>query len=209
MASLRNRTSTSDGHIIITGTGRAGTTFLVQLFTALGFSTGFSLEEALSRVDEISKAGLEVELGDEQKPYVIKSPWFADHLSESLRAGRIDIHAAIIPIRDLYEAAESRRRVYREAERRGLNPLTHPGTLWHTNEPHKQEEKLALQFYKAVFPLIQFEIPTFFVEFPRLVRDPPYLFKSIAPLMEDHGVNFSEYIGAHKKVADPDIVHTF
>jgi hypothetical protein len=30
-------------HILISGTGRAGTTFLVQLFTALGFDTGFDL----------------------------------------------------------------------------------------------------------------------------------------------------------------------
>lgn len=29
-------------HIIISGTGRAGATFLVQLFTALGIDTGFT-----------------------------------------------------------------------------------------------------------------------------------------------------------------------
>jgi hypothetical protein len=39
------------GRILISGTGRSGTTLLVQYFTALGFDTGFTLEQALSRVD--------------------------------------------------------------------------------------------------------------------------------------------------------------
>jgi hypothetical protein len=36
---------------VITGTGRAGTSFLVQLFSALGFDTGYSMEEAFDDVD--------------------------------------------------------------------------------------------------------------------------------------------------------------
>src|SRR5690349_8801831 len=48
VAPVRDRVSTDDGRIIIAGTGRAGTTFLIQLFTALGFGTGFSIEESLT-----------------------------------------------------------------------------------------------------------------------------------------------------------------
>ena len=54
-----DRKSAADGHILIGGTGRAGTTLLVQWFTVMGFDTGFSVEEALDRVDPISNAGLE------------------------------------------------------------------------------------------------------------------------------------------------------
>jgi hypothetical protein len=134
----RSRTDASQGRIIITGTGRAGTTLLVQLFTALGFDTGFSLEEALIGVDSISHAGLERELLDEANPYVIKSPWFAGKLLAALEAEQIRISAAIVPMRDLFSAAESRRRATEEAARRGLDASLQPGGLWLTQDPAKQ-----------------------------------------------------------------------
>lgn len=50
----RDRRSTDDGHILIGGTGRAGTTLLVRWFTALGFDTGFTPEEVAGRRSAIS-----------------------------------------------------------------------------------------------------------------------------------------------------------
>jgi hypothetical protein len=206
---LRDRVSAARGKIIIAGTGRTGTTFLVQLFTALGFGTGYSLEESLNFVDDISRAGLESALVGEATPYVIKSPWFADQLAEALRYQRIDIYAALLPIRDLFSAAESRRRVYREASSRNLDPLTHPGSLWYTDKPDNQEDALARQFYKTIFPLIQFEVPIYFLELPRLIRDPVYLFRKLRPLMSDHNVDQSEFLRAHRITARPELVHDF
>lgn len=55
-------------HIIISGTGRAGTTFLVQYLTAVGLNTGFSIEEAVNNADHISHAGLETNLLDINNP---------------------------------------------------------------------------------------------------------------------------------------------
>jgi hypothetical protein len=205
----RSRTSVADGQIIITGTGRAGTTYLVQLFSALGFDTGFSPAEAMTNVDEISNAGLEGSLFDNCHPYVIKSPWLADYLVDALENERIKIYAAIIPLRDLFAAAESRRRVYHEAQRRGIDPLAQPGSLWHTKNPAEQEDKLARQLYKAVYALIRFDIPTFFLEFPRLVEDPDYQFRKLARLMKDHEVSEAEFLIAHRKVARPHIIHKF
>lgn len=209
MTDPRSRTSAANGRIIITGTGRAGTTFLVQLFSALGFDTGFSLEEAVSNVDAFSHAGLERALVDETNPYVIKSPWFADQLSEALANRRVRIYAAIVPVRDLFEAAESRRTVYSEAQARGIDPLGHPGTLWHTDKPKEQEDRLARQFYKAVFPLIKYDVPTIFLEFPRIVKDEVYLFRKLATIMLDHQVSLPEFSIAHAKVAKPDVIHKF
>lgn len=56
---MRSRQGPHADHILIGGTGRAGTTLLVQYFTALGFDTGFTLDQAMQRVDSISRAGLE------------------------------------------------------------------------------------------------------------------------------------------------------
>jgi hypothetical protein len=65
----RDRVSTAHGRIIIAGTGRAGTTFLVQMLTALGFGTGFARDQSFQEVDEISHSGLEKALVDEDNPY--------------------------------------------------------------------------------------------------------------------------------------------
>lgn len=43
--------------ILITGTGRAGTSFLIELFTNLGFETGFKPEEIKDYKFSIGRAG--------------------------------------------------------------------------------------------------------------------------------------------------------
>lgn len=209
MSTLRNRTSVENGRIIIAGTGRAGTTFLVQLFTALGFNTGFSLQEAIETVDEISNAGLERPLLSDDNPYVIKSPWFADQLSEVLEKQKIKIYMALIPIRGLFEAAESRRRVHFEAVAKGNDPAMQPGGLWYTTNPSAQESILATQLYNTIYPLVKFDVGMVFLEFPRLVSDKSYLFGKLLSLLEDHGVTYSEFAAGHARVARPEIVHTF
>ena len=203
----RSRTNAENGRIVITGTGRAGTTFLMQLFAALGFDTGYSLAQAIAAVDETSHAGLEQHFVDSRdNPYVIKSPWFAEQLLETLDSHCINIYAAIIPVRDLFEAAESRRKVYYAALSTGLDPLRHPGSLMLTNRPSNQEDVLATLFYKTVNALVKHEINTVFVEFPRFVLDCDYLFRRLAWLLEDHGIDFSEFAEAHRRVARPDLI---
>ena len=205
----RDRSSTVDGRIIITGTGRAGTTFLVQLFTALGFNTGFTREETSSVIDEISYAGLERALVDDLNPYVIKSPWFADYLESALDDGKVKISAALIPIRSLFDAAESRRRVYWELRRRGMDPHGAPGSLWHVQQPSEQEGVLATQFYKIIFALVKGEVPVYIMEFPRLARDGAYLFRKLELLLNDHGVSHSEFLSAYADTVRPELIHEF
>src|SRR5258706_14981308 len=71
-------------HIIISGTGRAGTTFLIQLLTELGLDTGFPKGLTL---DLNSRAGMELDIRDPHAPYVIKSPWLCDYLDDVLKEG--------------------------------------------------------------------------------------------------------------------------
>jgi hypothetical protein len=47
-------------HVIISGTGRAGTTFLGQLLTALKLDTGFY--NPFADIDPISNAGMEFDI---------------------------------------------------------------------------------------------------------------------------------------------------
>src|SRR5689334_19108131 len=96
-------------HLIISGTGRAGTTFLVQLFTALGLDTGFS--DLQSAIYENCNAGMEKDIHLPDAPYIIKTPWLCDYLDEVLENNDRVIDHAIVPVRDLYAAAQSRRDV--------------------------------------------------------------------------------------------------
>ena len=48
-------------HVVITGTGRAGTTFLVELLTALGMDTGYDVDDLPTRKSTVARAGLEHE----------------------------------------------------------------------------------------------------------------------------------------------------
>ncbi len=196
-------------HILIGGTGRAGTTLLVQLFTALGFDTGYTLHEALSHVDPIAQAGLEVNLRKGKLHQVVKAPALADHINELLTRPDFDVEAAIVPMRDLYAAAESRRRVHREAASRGRDPLKQPGALWKTDKPSEQEAMLTLQFFRFLQPLVANDIPIYLLDFPRFTNDPEYLYRVLRPLLSAHAVNRAAFDEALALVVRKDLVHNF
>lgn len=205
---VQSRTSAADGHILISGTGRAGTTVLVQYFTALGFDTGFTLDQAVRKVDPISTAGLEHQL-DQVIPYVSKSPLYTDTLGAHLDDGSLRVKCCLVPMRDLYSAAESRRRVHRDAAAAGMDASSHRGTLWKTTDPSEQEEKLAVQFYQLIYELARRRIPLLLLIFPTLVRSAAELFERLHPLLAAHGVTRAESDAAWARVVDPALVHDF
>jgi len=185
---------------------------LVQLFTALGFDTGYDLTTALSgpEIDTISQAGLERIEGGRTTPYVIKSPIYADLLPPLLNSGTIRLRAVILPMRDLFSAAQSRIRVTQEAVAAGGSLETeHPGGMWLTRTPEDQESKLALQFYKIMQVLTAFDIAPITMEFPKLARDATYLRARLAPVLDAHGVSCAEFDAAFVRVVRPERIHDF
>jgi hypothetical protein len=204
------RASTEDGHILIGGTGRAGTTLLVQYFTALGFDTGFTLDEALNRVDPLARAGLEHSLERGNLPYVSKSPWYSRNLAAHLDSGELAVRCCIIPMRDLFSAAESRREVSRQAES-ASGTAKHPGGLTHPGKqgPQRQEARLARQFYELVHTLLERQIPFYFLRFPEFARGEADLFDSLRPLLDQHGVSRQESDEALSRVLRPELINDF
>ena len=211
-----DRTSAADGHLLIGGTGRAGTTLLVQWFTVMGFDTGFTVEEALGRVDPISNAGLEhslsrtLEIG-ERLPYVAKSPWFGPKIGDYIERGDLRVRAAILPLRSLAEAAESRRQVSKRAAEAGQDPLKHPGGILGGGRPgaaKKQEQQLARRFYDLVHTLVTHDVPTFFLRFPEFARGEQDPYVALEPLLHAHGVTHDEASDAFARVVRPDLIHT-
>ncbi len=198
------------GHLIISGTGRSGTTFLVQYLTAIGLDTGFTLDEALQGPDDISRGGLEHSLGgSEPLPDVVKSPWLVDELPAALQERRISVRRALIPVRDLHDAAESRRRVFSAAQAQGRDPLNHPGTIWRTTEPDEQEAALAVAMYHLLETLARHRIPVTLLPFPEIVHDHEALFVALSPELQAHGISRSRSLEAFDKVVNPAFVHSF
>jgi hypothetical protein len=84
--------------------------------------------------------------------------------------------------------------------------MRQPGTLWLTNMPTEQENILAIQLYKTIYPLAKYEINTILIEFPRLVQDSNYLFRNLHWLLEEHGVSAAEFADAYRQVARPELI---
>ena len=60
-------------HFVITGTGRTGTTFLIELLTNLGLETGFRPAELSSKKSKNARAGFEHDMRSKDCPYIIKA----------------------------------------------------------------------------------------------------------------------------------------
>ncbi len=90
-------------HALIAGTGRAGTSFLVDFLGACGFETGDA------PWFERARAGVERTLdpGDPTLPYVIEDPALG-HYCEQLDLAEFTIDVLIVPVRELSLAAASR-----------------------------------------------------------------------------------------------------
>lgn len=187
-------------HLIISGTGRAGTTFLMQLLTELGLDTGFS--QANSDINPDCNAGMEWNIKHPNAPYVVKNPVLSKDLKELLEAGNVAVDYAILPIRDLFAAAESRRTVQRDAKGRNV-----PGGLIMTENPGDQEAVLATQLHHLIHLLAKHDVPMIWLHFPRLVEDPAYLYGKLKPLVPDH--NLETFTQAFRAVSRPELVHVF
>ncbi len=190
-------------HLLISGTGRAGTTFLMQLLTKLGLDTGFS--STTEDVHSSCNAGMEWNIDDifrGRAPYVVKNPALCEHIDEILETPGIAVDCMLIPIRNLYESAESRRKNFRESgNRKAL------GALWLTKNPKKQEQALAVYFHHLVYSLTKHDIPMVLLQFPRIVKDPEYLYGKLSHCLS--GRTYEEFLRAFKDVSRPELVNAF
>jgi hypothetical protein len=191
-------------HLIISGTGRAGTTFLVQLLTKLGLDTGFP--DPSSGIWANCNAGMELDIRLPDAPYVIKNPRLCGYLDEVLSQGDVIIDHALIPIRDLESAAESRRAVARKAGPASARGEV-PGGLWDTDTPEQQEEALAVHFHRLIETVTKHGIPSTLLDFPRFIHDPKYLYAMIGFVVA--GTGYERFLEAFRAVARPELVHDF
>ena len=190
-------------HILISGTGRAGTTFLVRLLGELGEDIGFLNPE--QSIDPISHAGLEIDLLTIPLPRVIKSPFACEKLAVALERKLYKVDHCLVPMRDLFAAAESRRRINRIHGNSDSNQWS--GGIWDAEKPEEQENALAHKLYSLMLTLAQYSIPLTLLGFPRLVNDGEYLWKCLSPVFPR--IKESNFSSVFANLAHPEWVNQF
>ena len=175
-------------HAVISGTGRAGTSFLVRFLAECGVPT-VDLES--SGFDPVARAGCERSLLDADGIYLVKDPWLHEYLYR-IDLTRTSIDALILPVRNLRIAALSRVRRERAAAL-GSSPRlsdwdshgTVPGGTINSLSVIDQERLLAVGLARIIEWAAENTIPMFLLHFPRLVDDREYLIDTLWPWLAD------------------------
>lgn len=202
-------------HLLIAGTGRAGTSFLVRFFHALGLDTHIGRKGDKASWFEGASAGFEdvlVEGVNVPAPYVVKSPSITEFIAPLLARDDITIDGVIIPIRNLMDAATSRcvqeiSAMHTKSPWMARQPRTWttwghvPGGVLVSTDPHNQAQILAVGFFNLIEQLVAAEIPMHFLSFPRIIDDANYIVDKLAQFIPA-GITTDQAIAAHASVAD-------
>lgn len=150
---------------------------------------------------------MEKDIRHPNAPYIVKSPWLCDYIDEVLSNEKIIIDHAIIPIRDLYSSAESRRFVSEKHKNNEIPINQIKGGLLHTKIPKNQENVLANHFYRLVYYLTSNEIPITFIHFPKFSNDPIYLYYKLNKIFKIN--NNKRFLMSFNKLDRPELIHNF
>lgn len=145
--------------IIITGTGRSGTTFLVHLLTAMGYNTGFDINNIAPHMNP-SNGGLET--GD-LKAHIVKNCNFCFELPKYSQ--QWDIKHVFVCVRELYRTVKSR-------EKHG----TAGGGFWKAGDKWQQKTVHLEATTQLIYDLSHLDIPFTLINFNKMMNDSWYLF---------------------------------
>lgn len=191
------------GKVIITGPGRSGTTFLVQLLTRLGYDTGYEpyKEPYLPSKRAGCEHRLQFDLAGtperarrilETAPRVLKSPEWALVLKGFARLDIMQVDHVFIPVRDLDEAAQSRLDVQLDWQVCSTDDYSY--------RVMDQASVHALALGRAIEACLMCDIPYTIMLFPRLVEDPDYC---RAKLSEGLSIDPVRFQGIFAELANP------
>ena len=185
------------GKVVIAGTGRAGTTVLVQVLTDLGLDTGF---DASAPIDTTVNAGLERSVEGPDAPWIVKSPDLSRTLGAILDAGGARVDHVIIPIRDLDVAAASRIRNTKYG--RDLHTW---GGLLGTNRATRQRAALTGMLYELLYTVARHDLPHTFLMFPRFTTDWEYTHAQLGFLAPE--ITADRWRQALEARVKPNLIH--
>lgn len=173
-----------DSKVLITGTGRAGTTFLILIFTLLDLDTGFTRETYKRDLFHMcNNTGMEKVIQSNNE--FLKNPLFILDMPKIHK--KYDIKYVIIPIRDYEQSATSRYNNHRQHTK---------GALWEATDVDSQ-----VQFYHKIMAnylkvMVELDIPTIFLDFHKMVVDPTYLYDKLSPILSPKNITQSSFEAA-------------
>ena len=109
----------------------------------------------------------------------------------------IHIDHIFIPMRNLYEASQSRLS-------QGVNKR---GGVWLTSNPKEQEEVLQKMIYDLFLKLSSTKIPITLLQYPKITIDPEYLFSKLQPIL--FKIDYNEFLEAFSEVVEPGWVNQY
>jgi hypothetical protein len=173
--------------IIIAGTGRCGTTFLMMLFTFLGLDTGFTRNNYFTYLDIESSSGMENFVIT--KPHkIIKNPHYILHVKQIVQT--VKVKHMIIPIRDYEKSAESREKLG------GLR-----GGLWDATNKEEQIQVYYKMMANYMLDMVKYDVPTIFLDFDRMVTSSQYLYESLRKMMEEEKIDYETFHRVFEEVS--------
>lgn len=192
-------------HILITGTGRAGTTFLVHLLTKIGIDTGFDLDTIDTFIDQSSFGGLESDIRNNDAPYVVKSPLLSFSLDEIFQNEDITIDAVIVPFRPIKEATASRLAVQDKTGH--FLPNSTAGGITTGAGGLDQEDELRLRIERMLYSIAHTHVPVVFIAYPFLMNNKEYLYQKLTQVFTE--IQFEKFSDAFDSIYVPGRVTEF
>lgn len=174
--------------ILITGTGRCGTTFLIKLFSFLDFNTGYDRNNYKSSISSNCNSGMEKNYKENYN--VLKNPKFIMNIEHILKDTSITIKNVIIPIRDLKISAKSR-----------VKHGNQNGGLWNAKDELSQ-----IKFYKNILTnymvlSTKYDINTIFIDFDKMINDKTYLFNKLKNILNEKNIDFETFSCVYDEVS--------
>ena len=163
--------------ILITGTGRCGTTFLIKLFSFLDFDTGYNINNYKKYIDRKCNSGMERKYTENF--YILKNPSFMSNIEIIFKDKSIKIKNVIIPIRNLEESANSRTKYDKG-----------PGGLWNATDKLSQIDYYKDIIANYIYISTKYDINTIFIDFDRMINDKRYLFNKLESILHEKNIDF-------------------
>lgn len=206
--------------IVVAGTGRSGTTLLMQILTEMGYDTGFNdmhhdwrgtvragMEMGHPLVSHFNKDfKLEVETNKEEircridaMPRIIKSPAYSVELDYLLENDLIDVESVIIPMRDITQVAKSRIDTNLQSATKPLD-----GFMKDSSDLDRTEAMLYFHLGHLFRTLYKHRLDYVVIDFLEMVDSMYYMYGRLVKVFPD--MEYGKFKKAWEKVVNKEMI---
>ena len=175
--------------ILITGTGRCGTTFLIKIFSFLDFDTGFNINNYKKYIFSNCNSGMEKHYKD--KHYILKNPTFMSEIEKIVKDKEtITIKTVIIPLRDLDASAQSR-----------VNHNLKEGGLWNAKDKLSQIKYYQDIISNYIYISTKYDLNTIYIDFDKMIKNKEYLFNKLKNILDEKNIGLDDFSLVYDEVS--------